>query len=133
LRRTVHDVRSGNSQARCRIEDAPHEVRQIGMDLNWLLDRSQLQTITENESPDAKRETEVRRVLAWVLDREDVPTAVFDERGNRVAANRTGLRLSAPKEQDGESSSEPVPGTELLVVRGKVGETNQAPTEGAAT
>lgn len=122
LRRTTQRVRGGNLQARCPAGAGPYEVKQLADDLNWILDRWLHEGHDEPPAGDEEREAEVRRALAWLLDRQPTPAAILDGDGRRVTANQAALtqevRLPAPEgsREDGAAwTTVPIPGTSFRI------------------
>lgn len=117
LRQTTQRVRAGNLQARCVTSAGPHEVKQIANDLNWLLDEWLQESRNEVTGGDEEREAEVRRALAWVLDRVESAVVVLDADGKRVTANRAGMLVDSPTEPRADRwTVEEVPGTSLRLL-----------------
>lgn len=117
LRRTTQDVRAGNLQARCTITEGPLELKQIANDFNWLLDRWLKEVRDETGTHDDEREAEVRRVLAYLLDRDPMPVMVLDAAGTRVIANRAGMQIETPQTDIQGWTIEDVPGTSFRLAK----------------
>ncbi len=117
LRRTTQNVRSGNLQARCIVGAGPLEIRQIANDFNWLLDQWLHQNRAGSPVGDDEKEAEIRRVLAYLLDRDPAPVVVVDEKGTPVAANRAGMMLAPNTAPDEAWVYDEVPGTSLRFAR----------------
>ena len=121
LRHTVHRVREGNLQARCATSEAPHEIREIMVDLNAVLDR----WVRFGESAQldlTHREAEVRRLLLSLLDEDLDQVVVRNEEGETLLMNHAAFGVEVPTEDDplfaAEGwSAEEVEGTRLRVLR----------------
>lgn len=109
LRRTTQRVRAGNLQARCPAGVGPHEVKQIASDLNWMLDRWLHEGRDDTPAGDEEREAEVRRVLAWLLDRQPTPAAILNGDGRKIAANQAAMTLDVGPSFSPDGSPEGVP------------------------
>ena len=94
LRRTTHSLRQGNLQARCPKSDAPAEIKQISRDIDWLLDHSL--RASAHEAPRERGESDLRRLLVYLLDAREEPIVVLDATGRRVASNRAALDMATP-------------------------------------
>ncbi len=117
LFRTTQRVRAGNLQARCVTSAGPYEVKQIANDLNWLFDEWLQESRDEVAGGDEEREAEVRRTLAWVLDRVESAAVVLDAEGKRITANRAGMLVESIDDPTGERwTIEEVPGTSLRLL-----------------
>ncbi|MEC9441257.1 MAG: hypothetical protein VYE40_09160 [Myxococcota bacterium] len=95
LRRTTHSLRQGNLQARCPKSDAPAEIKQISRDIDWLLDHSL--RASAHEAPRERGESDLRRLLVYLLDAREEPIVVLDATGRRVASNRAALDMATPE------------------------------------
>lgn len=95
LRRTTHSLRQGNLQARCPKSDAPAEIKQISRDIDWLLDHSL--RASAHEAPRERGESDLRRLLVYLLDAREEPIVVLDATGHRVASNRAALDMATPE------------------------------------
>ena len=120
VRSTLQHVREGNMQARCATGEGPAEVRQIARDVNWLLDQLLQRSEPAVHHDHHRRDQEVRRVLAWLLDRSERPMIVVDGRGHVVAANRPALGPDLPPppvegEKEGPWRTEAISETGLRV------------------
>jgi hypothetical protein len=130
VRRTVQGARVGNTHVRCAIDDAPAELVEIGKNVNWLLDRT-LRPQPPDAAADAiARETDLRRLLAWLLDARHRPTIVVDGQGARIAASHDAMSLSPPPPPEGAGEREvgeapaewkihAIPGTQVRVMEWK--------------
>ena len=124
LRRTTQRVRAGNLQARCSTGAGPHEIKQIARDLNWMLDHWGCESLGSTAAPNVEREAEVRRALAWLLDREPGPTVIIDAEGRKICANQAAIALGAlvrPPEaaslDEATWSTDEISGTTLQLAR----------------
>lgn len=97
LRHTLERVREGDLRARCVVSAGPVEVRQIARDLNAVLDRWFTESAHAKSSPARREATELRRLLAWALDQQQVPTLVLDAEGNVVVMNQAMQELEPPQ------------------------------------
>lgn len=127
LRRTVQGARAGNTHVRCSLDEAPAELVEIGKNVNWLLDRSLRPQPSEAVAETIARETDLRRLLAWLLDARHRPTVVVDGSGARIAASHDAMSLTPPAPAEGAADGEAedgwkfqrVPGTQLRLMERK--------------
>ncbi|RMG13037.1 MAG: HAMP domain-containing protein [Deltaproteobacteria bacterium] len=134
IRRTVQQVREGNLQARCAAGEGPSEIRQIARDLNWILDQVLQARDRPADKAEALRETELRRVIGRLLDRDGVPQILLDSQGHVVAASRAALSGEAPPpptdEAPGPWDVEPIEGTHLRLARWVAAGAQAGPAQG---
>jgi nitrogen fixation/metabolism regulation signal transduction histidine kinase len=93
----LHDVldavREGNHHRRCRIIEAPEEIRSVLHAVNALLDRG----LHDNENLPYRRASShtiiARGALLHLLEQHPTAVVLVDERGDIVASNSRGLAV----------------------------------------
>ena len=122
LRRTTKSLRQGNLQARCPKSDAPAEINQIALDIDWLLDHhlnKRASTSPTKTSQERERQA-LRRLLVRLLDEHTAPMIVTNAAGKHVASNDASLDLDALPDFGGVGSPtgwrrEEIEDTDLII------------------
>lgn len=93
LYETTQRARDGNLWARCPPNNWPHEIKQMALNINWLLDRLSQESYIPGSLGREEREAAIRRSLLWCLEQESDPALILDANDHTIMLSKGAMSL----------------------------------------